>query len=162
MSESAEEFATRMKGLARHARDEHDWGFGRCDFHQLRVCSCGECEDGEDLKCEGTDYQRMMDVGRQSNGSDCGVLALAFAYDICGNDPCKIKYDHRSMRQYLAECLEKCHLSRFPTVGERRTVGVRLASSPGLLRGEGEGRPGIHCMRMRYIFRIIYRKVSVH
>ena len=34
---------------------------------------------------------RMMDVGRQSNGSDCGVLALAFAYDICsGNDPCKI------------------------------------------------------------------------
>ena len=35
---------------------------------------------------------------------------------------------------------------------------VWLASSPGLLRGEGEGRPGIHCMRMRYIFRIIYRK----
>ena len=30
-----EEFATRMKGLARHARDEHDWVFGRCDFHQL-------------------------------------------------------------------------------------------------------------------------------
>ena len=56
MSESAEEFATRIKGLARHARDEHDWGFGRCDFHQDRVCSCGECEDGEDLKCEGTDY----------------------------------------------------------------------------------------------------------
>ena len=56
MSESAEEFATRMKGLARHARDEHDWGFDRCDFYQLRVCSCGECEDGEDLKCEGTDY----------------------------------------------------------------------------------------------------------
>ena len=24
-----------------------------------------------------------------------------------------------------------------------------LTSSPGLLRGEGEGRPGIHCMRMR-------------
>ena len=30
---------------------------------------------------------RMMDVGRQSNGSDCGVLALAFAYNICsGNE----------------------------------------------------------------------------
>ena len=39
-----------------HARDQHDWGFGRCDFHQLRVCSCGECEDGEDLKCKGKDY----------------------------------------------------------------------------------------------------------
>ena len=30
--------------------------FGRCDFHQDRVCSCVECEDGEDLKCEGKDY----------------------------------------------------------------------------------------------------------
>ena len=50
---------------------------------------------------------RIMDVGRQSNGSDCGVLALAFAYDICSNDPCKIKYNHRSTRQHLADCLEK-------------------------------------------------------
>ena len=54
---------------------------------------------------------RMMDVGRQSNGSDCGVLSIAFAYDICsGKDPCKIKYDHRSIRQHLADCLEKCCL----------------------------------------------------
>ena len=76
---------------------------------------------------------RMMDVGRQSNGSDCGVLALAFAYDICsGNDPCKIKYDHRTMWQHLAECLEKCRLSRFPVVGERRTVGVRHTQSVDL------------------------------
>ena len=45
---------------------------------------------------------RMMD-GRQSNGSDCGVLAIAFAYDICsGNNPCQVKYDHRSIRQHLA------------------------------------------------------------
>ena len=76
---------------------------------------------------------RMMDVGRQSNGSDCGVLALAFAYDICsGNDPCKIKYDHRSMRQHLAECLEKRRLSCFPVVGECRTVGVRHTQSVDL------------------------------
>ena len=47
---------------------------------------------------------RMMDVGRQSNGSDCGVLAIAFAYDICsGNDPCRVMYDHRSVRQHLAD-----------------------------------------------------------
>ena len=58
---------------------------------------------------------RMMDVGRQSNGSNYGLLAIAFAYDICsGNDPCKIKYDHRSIRQHLADCLEKCRLSHFP------------------------------------------------
>ena len=78
---------------------------------------------------------RMMDVGRQSNGSDCGVLAtcIAFAYDICiGNNPCKVKYDHRLIRQHLADCLEKCRLSCFPVVGERRTVGVRHTQSVDL------------------------------
>ena len=73
----------------------------------------------------------MMDVGRQSNGPNCGVLAIVFAYDICsGNDdPCKIKYDHTSISQHLADCLEKCCLSRFPVVGERRTVGIRHTQS---------------------------------
>ena len=76
---------------------------------------------------------RMMDVGRQSNASDCGVLSIAFAYSICsGEDPCKIKYGHRSIRQHLADCLEKCCLSRFPVVGERRTVGVRHTQSVDL------------------------------
>ena len=54
-SESAEEFATKMKALARHTRDEHEWDSGRCDFHQLRVCSCDKCKDGEGLQCEGMD-----------------------------------------------------------------------------------------------------------
>ena len=59
-----------------------------------------------------------MDVGKQCNGSDCGVLAIAFAYDICsGND--------RSIRQHLANCLEQYHLSCFPIAGERRCTGVR-------------------------------------
>ena len=62
---------------------------------------------------------RMMDVGRQSNGSDCGVLAIASAYICSGNDPCKIKNDHRSIRQHLADCLEKClsHSLRLLSVG---------------------------------------------
>ena len=47
---------------------------------------------------------RMMDVGRQSNGSDCGVLALAFAYNICsGNDPCKIKDYEAALGRVLGE-----------------------------------------------------------
>ena len=45
-----------MRALARHARDEHEWDSGGCDFHQLQLCSCDECEDEEDLKCEGKDY----------------------------------------------------------------------------------------------------------
>ena len=53
----------------------------------------------------------------------------AFAYDICsGKDPCKIRYDHRSIRQHLADCLEKC-FSRFP---ECRTVSVRYTQSVDL------------------------------
>ena len=55
-SESAEEFAAKIRAQPRHVHDEHEWEAGRCDFHQLQVCSCGECEDGEDLKCEGKDY----------------------------------------------------------------------------------------------------------
>ena len=54
---------------------------------------------------------RMMDVWRQCNRFDCSVLALAFAYDICsGDDPCKVKFDHKSIRQHLASCSEWCRL----------------------------------------------------
>ena len=70
----------------------------------------------------------MMDVGRQSNGSDSGVLAIAiaFAYDVCsGADPCTVKFDRKSIRQHLADCLEKHCLSRFPVVGEQRSAGVK-------------------------------------
>ena len=76
---------------------------------------------------------KMMDVGRQSNGSDCGVLAIAFAYDICsGSDPCKVKFNHKAIRQHLANCLEKCSLSRFPIVGERRSTGVKSTQTVDL------------------------------
>ena len=64
---------------------------------------------------------RTMDVGKQLNGSDCGLMAIAFACDICsGNDSCEARYDHSSIRQHLLKCLEDCHLSRFPVVGQRR------------------------------------------
>ena len=49
---------------------------------------------------------RMMDVEKQCNGSDCGVLAVSFVYDICsGNNPCKVKFDNGSIKQHLASCL---------------------------------------------------------
>ena len=32
---------------------------------------------------------KMMDVEKQSNGSDCGVLAIAYVFDICSRlNPC--------------------------------------------------------------------------
>ena len=76
---------------------------------------------------------RMMDVVRQSNGSDCGILAIAFAYDVCsGADPCTVKFDHKSIRRHLGECLEKCSLSRFPVVAERRSSSVRKTQTVDL------------------------------
>ena len=33
---------------------------------------------------------RMLDVAKQSNSSDCGILSIAYAFDLCsGNDPCE-------------------------------------------------------------------------
>ena len=31
-----------------------------------------------------------------------------------------MKFDHKSIRQHLTACLEKCQFSRFPVLGERR------------------------------------------
>ena len=49
----------------------------------------------------------MMDVEKQSNGSDSGVLAIAYAFDICsGMNPCSVRFDHSKIRPHLATCLE--------------------------------------------------------
>ena len=61
----------------------------------------------------------MMDVEKQSNGSDCGVLAIAYVFDICsGMDPCSVRFD----QLHLATCLENCQVSRFPILGDRESV----------------------------------------
>ncbi len=66
---------------------------------------------------------RVMDVARQVNGVDCGVLAIAYAYDICsGSDPCAVVYDHASIRSHLANSLEDCSLSRFPVSRARKPM----------------------------------------
>ena len=54
---------------------------------------------------------RILDVGQQSNGSDCGILAIAFAFDICrGKDPCSVRFDHKSIRHRLTKYSENCKL----------------------------------------------------
>ena len=56
---------------------------------------------------------KIMDVGQQSNGSDCGV-AIAFAFDTCcGKDPCSVRFDHKSLRYHFAKCMEICKNTRF-------------------------------------------------
>ena len=50
------EFSEASKVLPRHARDKHEWDGGKCMFHVLKLCSCGECQDDADLKCDGKNY----------------------------------------------------------------------------------------------------------
>ena len=67
-----------------------------------------------------------MDVTRQSNGSDCGVLPIAYAFDICsGLDPCSVSFHSNNIRQHLLTCLEQCQLSRFPVLQERKCAPVK-------------------------------------
>ena len=55
-SDTADHFSSKLKALVMHARDQHEWDEGKCDFHHLRVCSCKRKCDGEDLKCVGKEY----------------------------------------------------------------------------------------------------------
>ena len=76
-------FEQRMRDLGRyHARGVHSWDGGECDFHPLRICSCGTCERG-DLKCPGKEYQSSMVL-------TCPLHALAYEIE------CSHRADHAS------------------------------------------------------------------
>ena len=69
---------------------------------------------------------RMMKIGKQVNLSDCGVLSIAIAYEICtGQDPGTVIFNHRQIRQHLANCLETYKLSPFPRQVRKRQGGVK-------------------------------------
>ena len=51
-------YAQRMRELGKyHARGIHSWDGGQCSFHPSVVCSCGGCDDGDDLQCVGKPYE---------------------------------------------------------------------------------------------------------
>lgn len=53
-----EEYAKRLRNLSQyHCRDIHQWETGSCEFHDQLICSCGSCEEDEDLQCDGTQYK---------------------------------------------------------------------------------------------------------
>lgn len=78
------------------------------------------------LKCKLPKLEiSMMDVGKQSNRSDCGVLAIAIAYYLCaGHNPSSVVYEHDNIRHYLKTSLEKCSFTRFPIRNNRQTIGI--------------------------------------
>ena len=61
---------SRIRMLPHHARDEHKWKDGKCDFHELLLCSCGLC-DLWNIRCEGKRY-------KTANVLTCPYHSLAY------------------------------------------------------------------------------------
>ena len=54
-------------------------------------------------------------VAQQTNGTDCGVYAIAFATALCNNlDPTSLKFNRRAIRDHHWQALQCGHLSTFP------------------------------------------------
>lgn len=52
-------------------------------------------------------HLHFMDTVKQTNHSDCGLYAIAFAVDLCsGQDVCKRNYSAVLMRPHLLNCLQ--------------------------------------------------------
>ena len=50
---------------------------------------------------------RMMKVEKQANLSDCGVLAIAIAHEICsGRNPGTVIFNRSELRLHLAVCFQ--------------------------------------------------------
>ena len=50
----------------------------------------------------------VMDADLQINGTDCGLHALAMAYELCaGNNPTGVTWEHEQLRPHLESCLER-------------------------------------------------------
>ena len=92
-----------MKALARHARDEHDWDVGRCDFHPPRVCSCGKCEDEDNLQCEGKDYHTRYLLS-------CPFHALAYKIECHERADMAEMLVHPTLKRGHSNWLEASHV----------------------------------------------------
>ena len=68
----------------------------------------------------------VMDADLQINDTDCGLHALAMAYELCaGKDPTGITWEHEQLRPQLKRCLEREEIDPFPRKGQRPSGNVR-------------------------------------
>ncbi|CAH2300601.1 Hypothetical predicted protein [Pelobates cultripes] len=56
----------------------------------------------------------MLEVDQQLNGNDCGVYAIANAFELLSERNATCTYDHHQMRKHLASCLENGEITEFP------------------------------------------------
>ncbi|XP_069833422.1 uncharacterized protein [Dendropsophus ebraccatus] len=62
-------------------------------------------------------HLRFLHVDQQRNGYDCGVFAIAFAFDLLeeDGDPTAM-YQHEAMRLHLISCLQSGRITAFPKI----------------------------------------------
>ena len=69
-------------------------------------------------------------VDQQTNGTDCGVFAIAFATALCYNmDPTSLKFNRRAIRAHLLDSLKNGYIGIFPfeeksSAGYEETVAM--------------------------------------
>lgn len=57
----------------------------------------------------------VVNVGLQEGSNDCGLFAIAMAYDLCmGVNPVTRKYVQKEMRSHLHSCINNKKLKQFP------------------------------------------------
>ena len=69
-----QKFVSRLKMLAHHARNEDEWEGGQCDFHSIRLCTSGQCEQPA-VHCEGKMYTT-------TNVLTCPFHSLAYEIEL--------------------------------------------------------------------------------
>ena len=69
------------------------------------------------LHCSKTEVTvNIMQLQQQSNGSDCGVYAIACAASLCnGDEPSDQCWDEKKLRLHRLQCFESMSMSVFPT-----------------------------------------------
>ncbi|OCT61088.1 hypothetical protein XELAEV_18047116mg, partial [Xenopus laevis] len=58
----------------------------------------------------------ILDVDRQPNNHDCGVYAIANAYEFLANGNPTCKYNNKEMRKHLSHCFERREITAFPKI----------------------------------------------
>ena len=100
--QSQEEFARRLTALPKHARNEHEWDGGKCDFHPQRVCTCKECDNKGEIKCTGKPYQTK-------NKLTCPFHTLAYEIECHERAPQAPKLVHPILKWGHSNALEVSH-----------------------------------------------------
>ncbi|OCT98220.1 hypothetical protein XELAEV_18010451mg [Xenopus laevis] len=74
-----------------------------------------ECYGGA-VTCDPVKMTAILDVDQQPNRYDCGVYAIANAYEFLANGNPTCKYDNKEMRKHLSHCFERREITAFPKI----------------------------------------------